>query len=100
MRKQRGIGQRLLYDAFADGGNGFGDGAHAAVVFCGEEKRAQERAMNAVAEFEFFGAHPSVELGAEFRGEFDIRPEKRVPAFAAGGSWGVTAGWRGGSSDD
>ena len=37
--------------------------------------------MNAVAEFQFLGAHPSVELSAEFRGEFDIRPEKRVPCL-------------------
>jgi hypothetical protein len=40
--------------------------------------------MNAVAEFEFFGAHPGVELSAEFRGEFDIRPEKSVPCLRGG----------------
>src|ERR1700722_18803249 len=79
--KQRGIGERLLYDAFADCRNRFSDGAYAAVVFCCEEKRAQEWAMNSVAEFEFFGAHPSVELSAEFKGEFNIRPEKSVPCF-------------------
>jgi hypothetical protein len=62
----------LRYDAFANRCNRFGDGANAAVVFCREKKRAQERAMNAVAKFEFLGAHPSVELGTEFRGEFDI----------------------------
>ncbi len=81
LRKKLGIGQRLFYDAFTDCGNRFGDGSHTAVVFHREEKRAQKRAMNAVAEFQFFGSHPGVELGAEFRGEFDIRPEKRVPCF-------------------
>jgi hypothetical protein len=65
----------LLYDAFADCSDRFGDGTNAAVVFCCEEKRAQERAMNAVAELEFFGAHSGVEFSAKFRGEFDIRPE-------------------------
>jgi hypothetical protein len=71
----------LLYDAFADSSDRFGDGTNAAVVVCCEEKRAQEWAMNSVAEFEFFGAHPSVELSAEFKGEFNIRPEKSVPCF-------------------
>jgi hypothetical protein len=65
----------LFYDTFTDGSDRFGDGTHAAVVFHREKKRAQERAMNAVAEFEFFGAHPSVELSAEFRRELDIRPQ-------------------------
>ena len=35
-----------------------------------QKKRAQERAMNAVAELEFFGAHSGVEFSAKFRGEF------------------------------
>src|SRR5579862_6846209 len=81
LRKQRGIGERLLYDAFADCSDRFGDGTNAAVVFCCEEKRAEKWAMNAVAEFELLGAHPSVEVSAEFKGEFNIRPEKSVPCL-------------------
>jgi len=40
----------MFYDALAEGCDGFGDGADALFVFCGEEKRAEEWAMDAVAE--------------------------------------------------
>ena len=81
MRKQRGIGQRLLYDAFADCRNCFGHCTNAPVIFYREKKRPQERAVHAIAESQLFRAHPSVECGAKFRREFNIRPQERMPCF-------------------
>ena len=73
MREKARVGERLFYDAFAEGGDGFGDGADTLFVFGGEEKRAEERAVDAIAEDEALGAHARVQFIAEGGSEFHIR---------------------------
>jgi hypothetical protein len=50
----------LLHNAFAERGNRFGNGADALLVFGGEKKWAQERAVDAFAESKPLGPHPRI----------------------------------------
>src|SRR6267154_2058315 len=53
--------------ALAKGGDGFGDDANSLLVFRGEKKRAEERAMDAITESELGGAQLVEELVGETR---------------------------------
>jgi hypothetical protein len=68
----------------AESGDGFGNNAHALLVFGREKKRAKERAMDAIAEGEFGGAQALEELISETRriaerGKQGFAPKLRRP---------------------
>jgi len=56
LREQCAIFQGGGDHALAESGDGFSDDANALLVFRGKKKRAEERAMNAIAESELGGA--------------------------------------------
>src|SRR3989441_838090 len=53
--------------------------AHARLIFFGEEKRARERAVNAVPEHELGVPQPREEFPGEIRSAVEFRPEQAVP---------------------
>jgi hypothetical protein len=90
--EQFGIFESGGDDAFAEVGDGFGDDADALLVFGAEKKWAKERAVDAIAEGEFFDAEPVEKFCGQVRGLLQKRLKEVVPGLGGIGGHGGAGG--------